>query len=692
VAAYCEDPNTVAIEWSKNYPGFDPGETIDKMEHWKGRATGATTCYKFEHTRPSGCDGCPYQGNINSPIMLGVVTPELSPIELAQAPETAVDIPAPYKRTAGGIRVVIDDVEIEICNFDIYPVSYGLDEALGYEVCRFHWNRINAGWRELRIRQALLSPYKTGDFATDIADQGILLTSRKSVERFQAMLARYMDELKSKKGMANYYQSMGWKNDHTEFVIGQDVYKRTNNGVEVQSLKDINPHAHARHTMWEPSGNIEAWTNLTKLLGVADLMPHMFAIGVSMSAPLYSFTGLSGVTVSLYGGTGGGKSLAQLWAQSVWGHPVQLHFTANFTLNALFNRMGTFCHLPITVDEATNVPPNVVGDFLYWVTQGRDKARLNRNAQERETKEWATPTIISTNTAWESKLSVCSGDVTAQRARLLELPIDVHNMFSDTSDYGATIVRVLSRNYGGVGRNLIRMLQAMGPDLLRYEMEIAPDKFYDKYRFKFLGPERFWQAAIVLADYMLVKARELNMMQADTDRCIEWVLDKVEVQRAAVKESRIDAFAMLTDYLNLIADKSVVSCQIGGSEPYVDTSRVPRGEVRARYNLLRSEKAKGEGFTHGSLLVDQRHIKNWLAHAGVDWGEFKDGLGEALIPTDRSSRKASLTKGSSIKLPQVSVVKISLNHRKLRGILSDADGNLSNGANKAASSLVELTP
>ena len=44
----------------------------------------------------------------------------------------------------------------------------------------------------------------------------------------------------------------------------------------------------------------------------------MFTLGVGFSAPLYNFTGLKGLTVSLYGPTGGGKTLAQYWAQSIY--------------------------------------------------------------------------------------------------------------------------------------------------------------------------------------------------------------------------------------------------------------------------------------------------------------------------------------------------------------------------------------
>ena len=89
----------------------------------------------------------------------------------------------------------------------------------------------------------------------------------------------------------------------------------------------------------------------------------MFALGVGFSAPLYNFTGLKGLTISLYGPTGGGKTLAQYWVQSLYGDPEKLHFAAKFTQNTLFGRLGLYSNLPMTIDEVTLMQDKEVGDF-----------------------------------------------------------------------------------------------------------------------------------------------------------------------------------------------------------------------------------------------------------------------------------------------------------------------------------------
>ena len=196
VAAFCNDAEKTAVEWSQRHPKFDYQATISKLNHWKDSASGPTTCGKFEIDRPNGCRGCVYKGKIGSPARLGVQYQE-APLS-AEAPDAQanqIPIPKPFKRTQDGIKVTIDDTDIDVCKFDIYPVSYGLDESLGYETVRYHWNRPHMGWQDLILRQAYLTEGNR-EFATAIADQGIVLYNKRQTEYFQLMLRTYMDELR----------------------------------------------------------------------------------------------------------------------------------------------------------------------------------------------------------------------------------------------------------------------------------------------------------------------------------------------------------------------------------------------------------------------------------------------------------------------------------------------------------------
>jgi len=672
VAAHCIDPEATAIAWSDQHPGYNANETLRKLSHWKTATTGPSTCKKFEELRSAGCKGCKFKDKVGTPARLGIQYLEIAPS--TTAPDTAahdVPLPRPFKRTVDGIKMTVDETDIDVCKFDIYPVGYGKDESLGYETVRFHWNRPHLGWQELVMRQALLTEGHR-DFATVLADQGIVLLNRNQTGYFQIMLRSYMDELRQKRAMTNLYATMGWKENFSQFVIGDTVLRRNTDGsVSEESITLASGSARLGHELWHTAGSKDAWVNFTALLDKADLRAHMFALAVGFSGPLYAFTGLKGLTVSLYGPTGGGKSLAQMWIQSIYGNPDKLHFAAKFTQNSLFGRMGLYSHMPMTIDEVTMMDNKEVGDFAYWVSQGRDKARMNRNAEERDAKMWAMPVIVSTNKSMNSKLIASGLDTDAQMARILEISVPPSKLFTKDSTAGRKIYEFINANYGHVGREFIKRLLELGETGIRAAIAQATEDFRGKYKAQFSGEERFWEQSIILADLAARLAKEWGLIAYDHKDGIEWVLAQVGAIRRAVSDFKIDAFDLLTEYLNENSDATLTVTQTGTNKPMVDFSRVPRGELRVRFEMYR--KTNGDVFTHGTVMLDRTHFRRWLAQRGADYKTFMGEMQDESVIATPKSNKAYLGKDSPIKLGQSYVIGVNLTHPRLQGILSDAD-------------------
>jgi hypothetical protein len=672
VAAHSQDPEATAIAWSENHPGYNANETLRKLAHWKTATTGPTTCKKFEELRPSGCKGCKFKDKVGTPARLGIQYLEVAPPATAPG-AAAIDIPMPrpFKRTTDGIKMTIDETDIDVCKFDIYPSSYGRDESLGYETVRFHWNRPHVGWQELVMRQALLTEGHR-DFPTVMADQGIVLNNRNQTGYFQIMLRSYMDELRQKRAMTNLYSTMGWKENFSQFVIGDTVLRRNTDGsVSEESISLASGSSRMGHELWGTSGSLDAWVNFTSLLPKADLRAHMFALAVGLSGPLYAFTGLKGLTVSLYGPTGGGKSLAQMWIQSIYGNPDKLHFAAKFTQNTLFGRMGMYSHMPMTIDEVTMMDNREVGDFAYWVSQGRDKARMNRSAEERDAKTWAMPVVVSTNKSMNSKLVASGLDTDAQLARILEVSVPPSRLFTKDSTAGRKIYEFINANYGHVGRAFITKLLELGETGVRAAIAQATADFHRKYKAQFSGEERYWEQAIILADLAAQLAKDWGLIAFEPVDGTEWVLSQVGAIRRAVSEFKVDSFDLLTEYLNDNSDATLTVTQTGTNKPIADFSRIPRGELRVRFEMHR--KTNGDMFTHGTVMLDRTHFRRWLANRGADYKTFMaELLVENVIATPKS-QKAYLGKDSPIKLGQSYVIGVNLTHPRLQGILSDAE-------------------
>ena len=687
VAAHCQDPEAIAISWSDQHPQYNANETLRKLNHWKQSTTGPTTCKKFEELRPGGCKGCKFRDKVGTPARLGVQYLEVAPPSTVPATVAAdIPLPRPFKRTTDGIKMTIDETDIDVCKFDIYPVAYGKDEGLGYETVRFCWNRPHVGWQELAMRQAVLTEGHR-DFATVIADQGIVLNNKNQTGYFQNMLRSYMDELRQKRSMTNLYATMGWKENFSQFVIGDTVLRRNADGsVSEESISLAAGSARLGNELWHTAGSFDVWKNFTTLLPKADLRAHMFALAVGLSAPLYAFTGLKGLTVSLYGPTGGGKSLAQLWVQSIYGNPDKLHFAAKFTQNTLFGRMGLYSHMPMTIDEVTMMDDKEVGDFAYWVSQGRDKARMNRNAEERDAKTWAMPVIVSTNKSMNSKLIASGLDTDAQMARILELTVPPSPIFTRDSTAGRKVYEVITNNYGHAGRIFLAKLLELGESGIRAAIAQATENFRGEYKAHFSGEERYWEQAIILADMAGRLAEEWGILPYESKLGTEWALSQIGAIRRAASEFKLDAFDLLSEYLNENADMQVQIFHTGTQKPTMDYNRVPRGEVRVRFDFYR--KSNAEVVNNGTVMLDRTHLRRWLAQRGADYKTFiNEFTSEGIVATPKSS-KAYLAKDTPIKVGQSYVVGLNLNHPRLQGMLSDADealDNLAYGQMKAVS-------
>lgn len=677
IAAHCHNSEDVAIKWSEGHPGYSQQATLSKLHHWKQNTTGPTTCSKFESDRPGGCKGCKFKDKIGSPARLGVQYEEvgIAPDVLDQAAK-AVPLPKPFKRTDRGIKVTLDDTDIDVCPFDIYPVSYGKDESLGYEVCRYHWKRPHVGWQPLVLRQAYLTD-GSREFPAIIADQGIVLNNKRQTEFFQLMLRSYMDQLRQTRTLTNMYSSMGWKNNYSEFVIGDMILRRHDDGsVSEEKINLTSTTQRIGSDFYGTQGTVQEWSDFTTLLDKADLPAHIFSLAISFSAPLYVFTGLKGNTISLCGETGGGKSLAQLWAQSIWGVPEKLHFAAKYTQNTLFARFGLYCHMPLTIDEATMMPDKEVGDFLYWVSQGRDKARLNRNAEEREAKEFAAPVIISTNKSFASKLVASGMETTAQMARLLEIYVPAHPLFRKNSSAGRQVYEFVNTHYGTVGHEFTKKLLELSPEVIKGMINEAYQSFHKKYDVKFAGEERYWEQTIILADLSLRLAKEWGLVQCTVEKGTTWVLSQIGALRKISIETRLDSFDLLSEFLNDHAGAALTMIHTGGMKAMPDYNRLPRADVRVRFDLYRKDATSK--LDKGTILIDKVYFRKWLATKGMDYKSFYQEISDQQINATPASGKSSLGKDSPIKLPQTYVVGVNLNHPRLQGILEDADEAVDN--------------
>lgn len=672
VAAFCEEPEETAKRWSEHHPNYSETSTLKKLEQWRAQATGPTTCAKFEAERPVGCKGCKFAGQIGSPARLGVRHQEVD--TSAEAPDgaaTEVEIPKPFRRTSKGIMATIDDVDIEVAPFDIYPLSYGYDEHLGYEVVQFMWNRPHVGWKVLTLRQAYLADGTYREFVGAVADQGIVLATKKQTEYFQLMMRSYMNALRNARTVTNHYATMGWKEDNTVFVLGDDLYRINADGSVSKDTIRLAAHVtRAGSDMFTTKGSFETWKAGTGILRKARMYAHQFSIGVGFASVLMQFTGLKGVTVSLYGPSGSGKSQAQIMQQSIWGDPEKLHFQSKFTQNSLFSRFALYGNLPMTVDEATQMSDKDVGDYLYWVSQGRDKARLTRSAEERAPKEWALLSTLSTNRPIAGKLIAAGYEADAQLARLLELRVDPSPLYLKSPDAGRKFHQLFTENHGHAGRRFIRRLMKLGPQGIHAVVAQAFDDFAAAYGQTFSGVERYWEVVLVMVNLGLRLAHEWDLIDFSEHDAVNWALQQLGDNRVSVEDNRVDMFDLVAEYMNEHLAETVQVFHNPGSAPFIpDLQRLPRNSVRVRIDAYRARGSTR--IVRATLLLDRTHFRRWYAQKGQNPREFLAVLKDLGADATPSYQKASLGKHTPLAIPQTYVIGIDLTHPRMADVLDD---------------------
>lgn len=668
IAAYCVDPEATAVAWSNQYPGYDETETLKKVNQWKGVVTGPTTCKRFQELKPKGCANCPLKDKIKTPAAIGALYQET---QAAPEVDTTVPLPKPFKRAKHPkghdiIVMAVDGTDVEVAPFDIYPTGYGMDHGLGYETVRYRWNRPHVGWQDISLRQAYLNE---GDrqFGTSLADQGIVVGGIKQQETFRFMLRSYMDQLRSIKAMTSLHGTMGWKEGNSQFVVGTNLYKHEG-GTCVQEQVPVAAGTQRQTAeYYQQAGSLADWVTAT---GLFDALPEYgFALGVSLAAPLVEFTGLKGAVLSLVGETGAGKTLCQLVQQSVWGVPGELHFNAEYTQAALFGRLGFYANLPMTVDETTLMRDEDVGRFVMWATQGKDRARLDRNANEREPKKWATTVTVSTNKSMVAKLTSSGHETTAQMARMVELSMPYRHQFKKGTAFGQRVHDLFCENYGWAGDAILKEYLRIGPEGLKARVKRHSTEFEKKYNIHFAGNERFWKMLYVLADLALEIAEEIGLIRFDRVAVVQHALQDVVGMRRSMEDTEFDAFDLITEYLRKYADEMMTVMHTEGGTSSLDTSRQPRGEVRARLDLYR--KSAVEDFDHGTVMIVTSPFKRWLAEQGHDIRAIKREVRANAADATPASGRFWFGRDTSIRYGQYYCMGVLLTHKRMAGFMAD---------------------
>jgi hypothetical protein len=597
---------------------------------------------------------------------------EEPPVRTGQVTDTSpvVEAPSPFRRTASGVQVEINNVWNDVCAYDLFPAQIVRDPTVGHDMVEWVWNKPHVGYVRMRVRMAyIFNDSSIIDLNSSLADNGFLVPTKVRQIWLGAYMRAYVQMLQKHQAAVDLYDSFGWKNENTRFVVGSTEFRREESGRvtshEVGVSKLITTKGYDK--TFSAKGDLSTWIQWTKILDQPGLELHQVELARAFASPLYALTGLRGMVVSLLGKTGAGKTTMQDWAASVYGVPKRVNTTVNDTQMSIVQRMGVWSCLPLGIDEVTLIKPELLANLIYWGTQGQDRNRANEITQA---NTWALPLSLSTNRSLRDKATTVGADVTAIQMRMLEFSFPESHVFSVDKDYGRRINTMLADNYGLAGRVYVEYLLSLGEARIKQDIEEWTRRLGRAHKFEFAPNERYWQTHMVLCDLASYYAKQCGLILYDFNKGTAAALVQIEQQRRALNGAQLDAYDLIADYLTSFNHAAITIAYHDGVPNVRDP--LPRGEVRIRKELYftgKNAKLPDRGFA----FLDKAHFHQWLVGRGFDFKTVIDTtMADSCGFKPGKTGRIYMGKDSGIALPPCSVFGINMGHERFKGMLDPA--------------------
>lgn len=646
-----ESPDIIH-DWSNGHPGYSEGETAAKIAQHARSGTGPTTCDRFRDLNPAGCAGCPHK--IKSPLQLGAVIEAAPPpaadpfggdiTDTATATalgETLPNPPFPYLRTKDGKLArqlkAEDGGQVEVwCDYDIYPVRRLRDVAAGAGVVLLRCNTRSDGVVDLPLPTATLADLKA---LTVWFNKNDIYIGGKTTAIMQAYLQDYLKDLQTRAARIHLHNQLGWKDDHSAFVLGHSVHKADGTSID-------NTGAVSTINGFQTRGDLDTWKRVMELYGRPGMEPYQFAVAAAFGAPLMPFTGYEGAVIAMVSPEGGqGKTTALHAINSVWGNPQDTGLQANDTPMAVLKRVGAYGNMPVTLDELSNATGQQLSDLAYQITQGRERRRLRSDATEQATlARWSTILTVTANQSILGRLSTYKTNADAEVHRIIEYV--VRNPMVVTKAEAEASFPLLFENYGWAGDAYARWMVANVP-VLKEAIKHTRVKL-DKAA-AITTKERYWSAVIAAVLTGAMAAKKLGLVGWDLGPLWAWSVGVIGGMRRKGMDISRSTGDILAAYLNEFMGGRIV------------VTRSPSNTWTVLVDLKGNQLVYRVEQDTGRIYIDRSHFRGWFTKNGGDYNSLMADLrGAGLLL--RGDTKRSLGQGTNYTTAVTTCIELDLTH------------------------------
>jgi hypothetical protein len=653
VANFCIDRDKAIHAISKRHPQYSPSDTEAKAASTKG----PYTCATFEKLNPGGCDGCPHQKIIRSPIVLGREVQEATdednvimakPADIPEAPPQTYTIPKyppPYLRGKnGGVfkRVKSDDtsVDVPIYHNDIYVVRRMMDPEMGESaLLRLHLPR--DGVREFTIPLTCIG--SKDEFRKHVAAKGV---SMVKVDELMYYISDWINHLQMTESADVAHRQFGWTDESlTSFVLGDREIKA--------DRIDINPPAKPTVRLFpafNPKGTLQQWINTANFFNRPGFELYQFALGVGFGSPLMAMTAVNAAYVHLWSPDSGlGKTTILKCATGIWGDPNALMTTEDDTLNTRMNRAEVYKNIVLGMDELTNAAGKELSQSIYRYSSGQQRKRMASSVNEERItgKVWQQLCISTGNRSLMEIVSAYKAMPKAEAQRVFELLVTPTDL--PPKEETDKLALHINQYYGTAATPYIQYIinnREEVRELLR-QTQIKLDRAIG-----LTAKDRFLSAIAACAITGLIIAKRLGLVSFKIADVVEWLIAAMRRTRQEIGSLDQGPEAILNNFLaenynNILRIKSTDDSRtpITDTEVLIIPDSTPRISLVARYE-----------YDIKKMYIMLKPFRKWCADQQLNFNHVVEGLRTG--KTKAAMEKKRMGRGTRLNLPAASVLAV----------------------------------
>lgn len=288
-----------------------------------------------------------------------------------------------------------------------------------------------------------------------LANDGIQI-----IDRYAPMLVQYLADLESLNPIEHRISTsrLGWVDgiDASGKSCKQFLPYQANvifdNELNIKSLFDS----------IKCSGSRETWYKLMREIRAKRQPEVLLNIAASFASVLVEPCGTLPFIVSLWGGTGIGKSVILKICTSIWADPSEGKYItdAKATSTAMEMRLNVLNSLPMTLDDMAQVKNQYDDDFselIYRWCAGKGRDRSNKELGLNKLTSWRNCTITNGERSLVDE-STQGGAIN----RVIDIESSGEILF--TAKEGGRTSKIIEKNYGFAGEEFVREVYYMGFD------------------------------------------------------------------------------------------------------------------------------------------------------------------------------------------------------------------------------------